>query len=70
MTGGKAAPGWPERLAARRADRRQRRVWRRERRKGSIDSGGIGASGSSQVGHGQVGPAGQQNQGGGGSSGF
>jgi hypothetical protein len=55
-----ATQGWRERLAERRAERRQRRAWRRERRKGSIDSGAIGATETSRAGHGQTGPAGQQ----------
>lgn len=71
MAGNTAKQGWRARLAQRQADRRQRRAWRRERRKGSIDSGAVGAGASSTFGHGQVGPAGQQQgAGGGGSFGF
>jgi hypothetical protein len=68
MAAEKAKQGWLARLAERRAERRQRRAWRHERRKGSIDSGAIGAPASSTFGHGQVGPAGQQGGGGGGFS--
>ena len=70
MTTDKATPGWRTRLAERRADRRQRRAWRRERRKGSIDPGGVGATDISKVGHGQTGPAGQQGAVGSGGSSF
>ena len=62
--GAKAKPGWRTRLAKRRADRRQQRAWRRERRKGSIDAGAIGAAEESRRGHGMTGPAGQQGAGG------
>jgi hypothetical protein len=55
MTPDKATPGWWARLAERRRGRRQRRAWRRERRKGSIDPGGAAAMESSKVVHGQQG---------------
>jgi hypothetical protein len=66
MAADQAKHGWWARYAERRADRRQRRAWRRERRKGSIDSGSIGAQPTSASRHGQVGPAGQQDGAGGG----
>ena len=62
--GEKAKPAWRTQLAERREDRRQRRAWRRERRRGSIDAGAIGAAEESKPGHGMTGPAGQQGGGG------
>jgi hypothetical protein len=69
MTADKATLGWWARLAERRQDRRQRRAWRRERRKGSVDPGAAGAMASSTHVHGQRGRDGP-NQDAGGTLGF
>ena len=68
MAAKKAKQSWRARLAERRADRRERRAWRHDRGKGSIDAGAIGAPAASAFRHGQAGPAGQQYGGGSGSS--
>jgi hypothetical protein len=65
----KATTGWRARMAERRQDRRRRRAWRRERRKGSIDPGATAATESSKHGW-QPPPRDSGNQGAGGFSGF
>jgi hypothetical protein len=62
MPSSKATEGWRARWASRREDRRQKRAWRRERRKGSIGSGDetVGALESGKYPGGSLGPAGKQ----------